>query len=130
MLSGSDLPCLADVAFRLESVGVPAERPSPARAKGRVEFRASGRPMRDWNFAGRRWADPGNVVTCPVARGKSGHPARMPDALAEFFIKLATKEGDVVLDPFLGSGTTARVAERLNRRWLGFEIHRDYVDLG
>ncbi len=131
-----------DVKFRLAAVGKGLTKmgPGPIYSRGlrgrfgdlegvRVERRTSGRPMKDAAARARKWADPGNVITCPVARGKSGHPARMPDALAEFFIKLATDSGDVVLDPFLGSGTTARAAERLGRRWLGFEIHPELVDL-
>ena len=119
----------ADVKFNLASVGSPVKHPVGKGAAPGVAHRTSGRPMRARNFRGRRWADPGNVITCPVARGKSGHPARMPGALAEFFIKLATDPGDVVLDPFLGSGTTARAAKRLGRRWLGFELHPELIDL-
>ena len=43
-------------------------------------------------------------------------------------MKLLTKENDVVLDPFLGSGTTAVVAQRLKRNYIGIEIHPDYVE--
>lgn len=50
------------------------------------------------------------------------HEAQKPLALIEFLIKLTTKEGQVVLDPFMGSGTTAIAAKRLNRRFIGFEI--------
>ena len=120
----------ADVKFRLAAVGAPVKRRIGDEAPAGVVHRTSGRPMRARNFRGRAWADPGNVITCPVARGISGHPARMPDALAEFFIKLATDKGDVVLDPFLGSGTTARAAKRLGRRWLGFELHPEHLDFG
>ena len=40
-----------------------------------------------------------------------------------------TKEGDIVLDPFIGSGTTAVVCERLNRRWIGIEINPEYCEI-
>jgi len=85
--------------------------------------------MSDAGTRRRGWADPGNVIHCPVAGGAGKHPARMPDQLAEFFIKLATNRGDVVLDPFMGSGTTARVARSLGRRYIGFEIHPEYLDV-
>jgi DNA modification methylase len=49
------------------------------------------------------------------------HPARMPEKLAEFFIKFLTDEGDLVLDPFAGSNTTGATAQRLKRRWLSIE---------
>lgn len=61
------------------------------------------------------------------AAGLPPHPARYPEALPERFIRYLTRPGDVVLDPFLGSGTTAVVAERLDRRWIGFERMKEYA---
>lgn len=55
------------------------------------------------------------------------HPARFPAALPEFVINLCTEEGDLVLDPFAGSNMTGCVAERLNRKWLAFELREDYL---
>ena len=55
------------------------------------------------------------------------HPARMPGQLAEFFIKLLTDEGDMVLDPFAGSNTTGATAQKLGRRWLAIEPRSDYI---
>ena len=55
------------------------------------------------------------------------HPARMPKALPEFFIKYLTDEGDLVLDPFAGSNTTGEVAERLNRNWISIEAKEEYI---
>jgi DNA modification methylase len=56
------------------------------------------------------------------------HPARMPIALAEFFIKFLTEKGDLVLDPFGGSNTTGAAAEGLDRRWLSIEPNDDYIE--
>lgn len=56
------------------------------------------------------------------------HPARMPAGLPEFFIKLLTDPGDLVLDPFGGSNTTGAVAERLRRKWIAVEPNREYID--
>jgi DNA modification methylase len=56
------------------------------------------------------------------------HPARFPVQLPEFFIKFLTAEGDLVLDPFAGSCTTGEAAERLSRKWIGFEPVPDYLD--
>lgn len=50
------------------------------------------------------------------------HPAIMPDEIARRLIKLFSFTKDIILDPFMGSGTTARVAEELGRRWIGYEI--------
>lgn len=56
------------------------------------------------------------------------HPARFPAALPEFFIRLVTEPGDLVLDPFAGSNTTGAVAEKLDRRWIAIEKVQDYLD--
>ncbi|HSH58498.1 MAG TPA: site-specific DNA-methyltransferase [Acidimicrobiales bacterium] len=60
--------------------------------------------------------------------GYPTHPARMPAGLPEFFIKLLTEEGDLVLDPFGGSNMTGAVAERLKRRWISVEPEIDYIN--
>jgi len=59
--------------------------------------------------------------------GIKPHPARYPAALPEFFIKLLTDEGDLVVDPFAGSNVTGEVCERLGRRWLAFETVEEYL---
>jgi DNA modification methylase len=56
------------------------------------------------------------------------HPARFPVQLPEFFIGFLTSEGDLVLDPFAGSCTTGEAAERLSRKWIGFERVAEYLD--
>jgi len=62
------------------------------------------------------------------ATGMKIHPARFPAVLPEFFIKLLTDEGDLVVDPFAGSNTAGAVAERLGRRWLAMELHEEYLE--
>jgi site-specific DNA-methyltransferase (adenine-specific) len=57
------------------------------------------------------------------------HPAIFPEQLAEDHIRSWTKEGDLVLDPFMGSGTTAKVAQQLNRDYVGFEISPHYLTI-
>lgn len=59
--------------------------------------------------------------------GASGHPARFPAKLPEFFIRMLTDPGDLVVDIFAGSNTTGQVAEAEGRSWLAFEERRDYV---
>ena len=59
--------------------------------------------------------------------GIKGHPARFPASLPEFFIKMLTDENDLVVDIFGGSNTTGMVAERMKRRWLTFELSKEYV---
>ncbi len=69
------------------------------------------------------------TMRCKEA-GVKIHPARFPAALPEFFIKLCTEEGDVVLDPFAGSNTTGAVAESLLRRWIAVELVEEYLAAG
>jgi site-specific DNA-methyltransferase (cytosine-N4-specific) len=63
---------------------------------------------------------------CKVV-GATGHPARFPSKLPEFFIRFLTDPGDLVLDIFAGSNTTGMVAETESRRWLAFELDPEYV---
>ena len=58
-----------------------------------------------------------------------GHPTPKPIKLFRWLVKNATKEGDIVLDPFMGSGTTALACKQLNRRWVGFEISPEYCKI-
>jgi len=58
---------------------------------------------------------------------KEAHAATFPPELPELCIRAATKKGDVVLDPFMGAGTTALIAARLNRNYIGFELNPEYV---
>ena len=81
------------------------------------------------NWVGRDKAYPSNVLHLATECGNKSHSAAFPEALPEWFIKLFTDEGDLVLDPFLGSGTTCAVAQRLRRKSVGVEILADYCGL-
>jgi DNA modification methylase len=61
--------------------------------------------------------------------GKKAHPTQKPEALLYRVLIAASRPGDIVLDPFFGTGTTGVVAKRLRRRWLGIEQDADYADL-
>lgn len=69
--------------------------------------------------------------TAAIERGiTSGkHPAPFGEELPEWFVKWLTDEGDVVLDPFMGSGTTAVVCERMDRNWIGLELNEPYIKM-
>ena len=58
-----------------------------------------------------------------------GHPAPFPISLVERLVKLYTFEGDCVLDPFMGSGSTAIAATKCSRRFVGYEINTEYIEL-
>lgn len=88
---------------------------------------------RDSNSAGKKSREePENLRTVwqfNTAPGKEGHGAQFPVDLPARCITLATNHGDVVYDPFLGSGTTAVAASKLDRPWIGSEISDEYVDI-
>ena len=78
------------------------------------------------NWVGKDMVLPDNVLYMATESGNKNHSAAYPEGLPEWFIKLFTKEGDVVLDPFLGSGTTCKVALELGRNSIGIELNEDY----
>src|SRR2546425_1907215 len=78
---------------------------------------------------GNNAANDSYTERCKMA-GMKIHPARFPAALPEFFIKLLTDEGDLVLDPFAGSNTAGAGAEKLQRRWVAIEKVRAYLEGG
>jgi DNA modification methylase len=73
--------------------------------------------------------NPSNLETFAFKEQKLQHSATMPEQMPMDFIRCFTKEGDLVIDPFAGSGTTLRAAKRLNRKYLGFEISEEYCIL-
>jgi site-specific DNA-methyltransferase (adenine-specific) len=70
-----------------------------------------------------------NIWTYGVGGGNSGHPAVFPEKLAHDHIISWSNEGDTVLDPMMGSGTTGKMAKRLNRNFIGIEIDPEYFDI-
>jgi len=70
-----------------------------------------------------------DVWCLPTATGQNGHGAEFPLALAGRCIVLTSREGDLILDPFVGAGTTAVAAARLGRRCLGYDISEKYINV-
>ena len=94
--------------------------------RGDLGWRSNGQPFRKF----RPEEDPGimiNNIWTDILRIQSmskeriGYPTQKPEKLLERIIKCCTNEGDIVLDPFVGGGTTIAVADRLNRRWIGID---------
>lgn len=81
------------------------------------------------NWIDRDKAYPTNVLHLATECNNKNHSAAFPEGLPEWFIKLFTQSGDVVLDPFMGSGTTNFVAKRMNRNSIGIEILPEYYNM-
>lgn len=113
--------------------------------EGKGERKDNTRPSTHNFNCGKQWtnhggSDPGSVIE--IANTSSNdvfinlckergitHPARFPIKLADFFIMSGTIKGDVVLDPFSGSGTTCVSAKNNGRHWIGIDANKDYCEL-
>jgi site-specific DNA-methyltransferase (adenine-specific) len=82
------------------------------------------------NWLNRKMAYPTNVLHLATECSNKSHSAAFPKELPEWFIKLFTQPGDWVLDPFMGSGTTNKVAQKLLRNSIGIEIVPEYFESG
>ena len=70
------------------------------------------------------------MIQFQAPKGKSRtHPTQKPVGLIKELVRLTTREGDIVLDPFMGSGTTGVVCKALGRHYIGFEISEEYCAL-
>jgi len=104
----------SNYTFELERVKIPALNYRPDRYKSQLK-------------------NPSDVWRVPMVSGnfleRTGHPAQYPERLIERIILVGSNEDDIVLDPFMGSGTTAVVAKKLKRNFIGFEIDKTYIDM-
>ncbi|MHA1868724.1 MAG: DNA-methyltransferase [Candidatus Heimdallarchaeaceae archaeon] len=73
------------------------------------------------------WTDVPPIV--PWAKERTKHPTQKPEFLFKRILEVFSNEGDIVLDPFIGSGTTAVACKQLGRNFIGFEINKDYVKI-
>jgi modification methylase hpaI len=100
--------------FYLDSVKIPALNFRPDRYKSQTK-------------------NPSDVWKISMVSGnfeeRTTHPAQFPERLIERIISCSTNQNDIVLDPFMGSGTTAVVAKKLNRNYIGYEIEKEYIQI-
>jgi len=89
----------------------------------------SGFGKRVANWLDRDKVYPTNVLHMATECSHKNHSAAFPESLPVWFIKLFTKQGDIVLDPFIGSGTTAVVARELNRHFIGVDVKPEYCEI-
>jgi len=81
------------------------------------------------HWLGKKYVYPTNVLHLSTECSNRGHSASFPISLPTWFTKLLTEEGDLVLDPFIGTGTTALACIKLNRHYLGIEMMEKYCGL-
>jgi site-specific DNA-methyltransferase (adenine-specific) len=120
--------------FNADAVRVPSARETTyadrrANPKGRVpDDTWVLRPQEDERLFGAE-SDTWYVSrVCGTFKERTGHPCQMPEALLERIVRVSSNPGDVVLDPFAGSGTTLVAAKRLGRRYLGMELLQEYAE--
>lgn len=100
--------------FNIDDVKIPALNYRPDRYKSQLK-----NPTDVWRIS----------MVSGNFEERTGHPAQYPEQLIERIILAGTDPGDVVLDPFMGSGTTAVVAKKLKRNYIGYEIESDYCKM-
>lgn len=115
-----------DYHFDVDAVRVPQVHADKRHYKGPKRGELSCNPL------GKNPGDVWDDIT-PVKANhpeRTGHPAQMPLALAERVILMTTRPGDVLLDPFVGAGTTVVAAQRLGRQAAGADLNADYLAIG
>lgn len=100
--------------FNLDDVKIPALNYRPDRYKSQLK-----NPTDVWRIS---------MVSGNFSE-RTGHPAQYPERLVERIILAGSDEGDLILDPFMGSGTTAVVAKKLKRNYIGYELVEEYIDM-
>jgi DNA modification methylase len=81
------------------------------------------------NWLNKDTVYPTNVLHLSTQCSNKNHSAAFPEELPAWFIKLFTEENGVILDPFVGSGTSAVAAKKLGRNYIGIDIMQEYCDL-
>ena len=110
-----------DVKVDFNKVKQPYKNPNDKRIKKLIENGSKGTRLYDW-FSDIQ-------IVKNISKEKTLHPCPVPVALMERIILLTTQEGDTILDPFLGSGTTAIACLNTNRNYIGFEIDKQYFEI-
>jgi len=118
---------VSDVSLKRAEYGWDCDRPSTKNASMNGEgIHTKKMGNRFVNPDGRNKRSVWTITTKPY---KDAHFAVFPPTIPELCIKAGSKEGDTVLDPFFGSGTTGWVAQRLGRQWIGIELNAEYIKI-
>lgn len=113
-----------EYTFNLDCVRIPQKYPGKTHSKGKKKGQISGNPL---------GKNPSDVWDIPNVNAnhveKTEHPCQFPEALVQRLILALTNENEVVLDPYLGSGTTALACYLNNRNFLGSELEEQYINI-
>lgn len=101
------------------------ERPPDSKSRSSTITPRSKTSLITYNPNGK---NPGDCVMFPTSRSSEPHPAQYPELLPDFAIRAGCPKGGIVLDPFVGSGTTIYVARYLGRRYIGIDISREFTE--
>lgn len=127
-----------EYVFNLDAIRVPQLYPGKRHSSKKGKEGPSGNPAGKnpsdfWTFDGKRFFEEETVWQIPNIKWNhpehADHPCQFPAELAERCIRAFTNPGDLVVDPFAGTGTTAIIAYALGRRGLGFELQEEYARL-
>ena len=124
-----------DYYYDLDSIRVPNEteaQGTPGTEKTQKESFVEGKRWSDSTTLSKRnpkGKNPGDIQEVNTANNSEAHFAVFPKELIEPHIKSSCPEDGVVLDPFMGSGTTAVVSEKLGRDWIGIDLNKDYIEM-
>jgi len=100
--------------FNLDDVKIPALNYRPDRYKSQLK-----NPSDVWNIS----------LVSGNSPERTDHPAQFPEEIIKRIIKASTNNGDLVLDPFMGSGTTAVCAQNLGRNYVGYETEKEFIEM-
>lgn len=105
-------------------------RGEPYEIHRKITFAGEGyNQQRESSKINTGYRHPTSVIYVPNPRIKGGHPTQKPIELFEYLIKTYTNEGNVVLDPFIGAGTTAIASIKTKRNYIGIEISKKYYNM-
>lgn len=118
-----------EVRFNKDAVREPYDPPTIAQYTRDKRYKDAGarlEHLQKGKYATNLWRIPSLKGS---SKEKVGHPSQKPLALIERIIRSSSEPQDLVVDPFLGSGTTAVVARQMNRQWLGIEASPKYIEM-
>ena len=125
-----------DFTFNVDDIRIPYGNHTlkyPERPQAETSAYGNGKPPANAWRPNPRGAKPRDVIEMPTTNNgmaeKTFHPTQKPEELLRKMVLASSNEGDLVLDPFLGSGTTIVAAEQLKRKWAGCDTSAEYCDL-